>query len=302
MRILILGAGATGGYFGARLTEAGRDTTFLVRPARKAQLGATGLQIESPYGNTALSPKLLLAEELPSHPPFDLILFTTKSYSLAPAMSDVAPAVGPGTLILPILNGLQHLAALQEYFGPEKVLGGTCRIIADLTPEGRVLHLTPLNELHFGTLHPSQNVAAISEALTVAGIKALPEPDILAAMWEKWWILASLGSVCILARGTVGQCAATPYGPALARAVVAECTSIAAGNGYPASQSMVRAHLTRLEDPTSTLTSSLYRDMTRNQPVEADHILGDLLARAGSLPAPLLTAAYTQLKVYESTR
>src|SRR5580698_9899927 len=104
MRILIVGAGAVGGYFGARLAAADRDVTFLVRAGRAEQLRRTGLVVESPHGDLSIRPKLLLTSEIIK--PFDLVVLSTKAYSLDAAIQDFAPAVGPETMILPLLNGL----------------------------------------------------------------------------------------------------------------------------------------------------------------------------------------------------
>ncbi len=305
MRTLVLGAGATGGYFGGRLAEAGREVAFLVRGARGAELARDGLRIESPRGNVELRPRLLLAEELPGMEPFDLILLTAKAYSLRGALEELAPVVGEGTTLLPILNGMRHLDWLVERFGRERVLGGSCRIVADVRADGVVEQRTTLGELWFGELPGaagSDRMARIAAELSVPGFEALPTETILAVMWQKWWILSSLGAICVLGRGTIGQVVRAPYGPQLVEAVLAECTALAGANGFAADPGMLADHRERLADAGSTLTSSMYRDMMRGAPVEADHVLGDLLSRGRGTPAPLLAAAYTQLKVYEAGR
>ena len=248
---------------------------------------------------------LVGAGDLPGLPPFDLILLTVKAYSLPAALDDLAPAVGSATTLLPILNGMRHLEPMAERFGRERVLGGSCRIVADLTAAGVVEQRTALGELSFGELPgaaASDRMAEVTAELSVPGFEALATENILAALWQKWWILASIGAVCVLARGTTGQAVSAPFGPRLMEEIVAECVAIAEANGYPADAAMLADHRQRLADPRSTLTSSMYRDMLKGAPVEADHILGDLLARARGTPAPLLAAAYTQLKVYEATR
>ena len=127
MRILVVGAGATGGYFGARLTQAGRDVTFLVRERRFQQLQQTGLVLKTPTGSEVIQPQLAQAGSLSGH--FDLIILTVKSFALDQAMTDIAPAVGPDTLIMPILNGMRHIDTLRARFG-DKVIGGLCKILS----------------------------------------------------------------------------------------------------------------------------------------------------------------------------
>ena len=305
MRVLVIGAGAVGGYYGGRLAAAGRDVTFLVRGKRAEQMKADGLRLRTPGGEVVVRPKLLSADELTSGgKEFDLVIVSTKAYSLAGAMEDFAPAVGAGTAVLPLLNGMRHLEVLTARFGAERVLGGMCRVAADLDEEGWINLRLPLDELAFGELtgdRHSARIEAIAETLRVEGITATLSDDILTTMWTKWWILASLGTINVLARGTIGEVAAvTPYGPAMAEAAVAECTGIAAANGYPADATMVEDHRKRVVEVGSAMTTSMYRDLAKGASVEADQILGDLLERAKEVKAPLVGAAYVQLKVYEA--
>lgn len=307
MRTLVIGAGATGGFYGGRIAQLGRDVTFLVRPARAELLRRKGLEIVSPLGNATLHPQILTADQLRANPqPFDLILLATKAYSLDQAIDDFAPAVGPQTAILPILNGIRQLDLLDARFGPERVIGGTCRINSDLDPDGRILQLSTLGDLTFGERDRSHTprIQRIAAELQGALFTSVLSDDILAAMWHKWYVLAALNIICILPQGAVGEVVAQPHGLAFADAAIDECIVIAAANGYPPPAELVAADRKRLTQPGSDLTSSMFRDMKKNAPVEADHILGDLLARAEShkIAAPLLRATFVQLRVYQQRR
>ena len=306
MRILMVGAGATGGFYGGKLVQAGRDVTFLLREGRARQIRDGGLQILPHHGDPiTVHPKIVTAADLRTHPQtFDLIVISTKAYQLAGAMDDIAPVLAPGTLLLPILNGMQQLAILDERFGAEIVLGGSVRIVSDLDEAGRIHQMNALDQMSYGERsgERTQRILAVDAEMRDAGFEAILQPDIIDALWQKWVILASMGAICILARGNAGQVAVAPRGPEFAQAVVAECAAIATANGYPPDAALLAAHTRRMVEPGSTLTSSMYRDMTKGAPVEADHILGDLLDRAGGIAAPLLTAAYVQLKVYEAGR
>lgn len=307
MRILLVGAGATGGFFGGRLAQAGRDVTFLVRPARAEQLRRHGLQIVSPLGDATIQPRLVTAQELHARPQsFDLIILATKAYSLQSAIDDFSPAVGSETTILPILNGMQQLDLLDARFGAERLIGGTCRINSDVDPEGRILQLSTLGDITFGERDGAQTprIERINTQLSGALFKTVLSPDVLAAMWNKWYILASLNIICILPRGTAGEVVAVPRGLAFANAAIDECIAVAIANGYPPPATVVDWDRKRLTQPGSDLTSSMYRDMAKGAPVEADHIIGDLVARgeAHNVYAPLLRATYVQLKVYETQR
>jgi 2-dehydropantoate 2-reductase len=306
MRILVVGAGAVGGYFGARLAAAGRDVTFLVREHRATQLRAIGLVLKSSAGDLTIPPadlKLISAQQLASEKSaYDLILLSTKAYSLEAAMDDFAPTVGANTAILPILNGMRHLDMLSERFGVEHVLGGASRIVADLDPEGRVLHIEHWQDLAFGELDKrvTPRIEAIAKTLHGAGFEDQLSPDILAVMWNKWMLLASMAGLTCLLRGNIGEIARAPFGIETQQAFLHETAAIATASGYPPTDKSFAAVTARLTDPQSTLTASMYRDLQKNSPVEADHILGDLLRRGNALGlhSPLLQAAYVQLSVY----
>jgi 2-dehydropantoate 2-reductase len=307
MRILGVGAGAVGGYFGARLSAAGRDVTLLVREKRAAQLRERGLEVVSPLGNITAHPRLVTAADLKAAAePYDLILVSTKAYSLEAALDDFAPAVGPQTTILPLLNGMRHLDALDASFGAERVLGGSTRIVADVDPEGRILQLEPIHDLVFGERDKSvtPRVEHIAKELAGAAFDDKLSPDILAFMWQKWVFLAALGAITCLLRGTIGEVAAAPGGLETAAALLDETNAIATANGYPTPQAFLDNTRSRLFKPGSPLTASMYRDLERGGPIEADHILGDLIRRGHDhgVAAPLLTAAYAQLSVYSARR
>jgi 2-dehydropantoate 2-reductase len=204
MRILVIGAGAVGGYFGARLAAAGRDVTFLVREKRAEQLRSTGLMVTEPEAEFTVQPKLLVASELHAKPEtFDLILLSTKAYSLNAAIDDFAPAVGDHTAILPLLNGMKHLDALIARFGEGAVLGGSTRISATLDDDGRVISMDKqLHDLHFGERDKqvTERIQAIDQTLKGCNFDAELEPDILAFMWNKWTILSALAAITCTGR------------------------------------------------------------------------------------------------------
>src|SRR5438552_2436238 len=148
MRILIVGPGAVGGYFGGRLAQAGRDVTFLVRPSRAKQLAQDGLRIISPHGDAVITPKLVSAEHIDA--PFDLVFLSVKAYALEAAMNDFAAAVGPETMILPVLNGMRHIDLLTKRFGEHAVIGGVCLVVAEIDDAGRIVQLADIQRLAYG--------------------------------------------------------------------------------------------------------------------------------------------------------
>lgn len=302
MRLLVVGAGATGGYFGGRLAEAGRDVTFLVRPARAEHLRANGLQILSPHGDVNLAPKLLTATELSE--PFDAILLTVKAYSLDAALEDLAPAVGASTMILPVLNGMRHMDRLTERFGAKAVIGCVCKVAASVDEEGRIVQLAKFNELAYGEINgeASSRVEALDAFMRGAGFDARQSPAIEREMWEKWVLLATLGGVTCLMRGNAGEIAAASGGVEFALRFLHEVIAVVSAVGSSPSEAAIAGVKAMVTTKASTQTSSMFRDLQKGGPIEADQIIGDLLARArgAGIAAPLLAAAYAHLSVYQN--
>ena len=300
MRILVVGAGATGGLFGARLAHAGRDVTFLVRPKRAAQLRASGLHVVGPLGDVAVTPTLVERSGIEGH--YDLVLLGLKAYQLEDAIEDFAPAVGPATSILPMLNGMRHLDRLADHFGENAVLGGVCIVSSTLDGEGRIVQLHEAQALVYGEQSGERTTRAIrvDAALKDAGFGATLSEHVLRDMWEKWRFLATLAAGNVLMRGNVDEIVAAG-GAQTMTAIFDECTAIAQRSGYELTDGLVGNALERLTTPGLPLTASMYRDMLGGARVEADQILGDLVTRGAALgvSTPLLAAAYAQLNVYQ---
>ncbi len=300
MRTLVIGAGAVGGYFGGRLLEAGRDVTFLVRQGRAGELAASGLQIRSACGDaTVAAPPTVLAGDLADT--FDLILLSCKAYDLETAISSLTPAVGRDTAILPLLNGMRHLDILDRQFGSRHVLGGRCLIAATLNERREIVHLNNTHTITFGERDGamSERVMAIDEMMNGALFDHKASPNILLEMWEKWTFLATLaGSTCLF-RGAVGDICAAPGGSEFVMRLFEECRSIAEAEGFPPSVPFLERSRGILTEAGSTLTASMLRDIEAGAPIEADHIIGDLLNRAET---PLLRIVYSALKAYEARR
>ncbi|MEQ1717005.1 MAG: ketopantoate reductase family protein [Hyphomicrobium sp.] len=302
MKILILGAGATGGYFGGRLASAGIDTEFLVRPKRAAQLAVDGIVIESPFGTIKTSVKTVTAADLAgSH---DCVILSCKAYDLASAIIAIRPAVGPHTLILPLLNGIKHLDALDAAFGVERVLGGSCHLSVTMGDDGMIRHLNQLHLLTFGPRVPGQSkdCRALLPVLTRGGFDVKLRDDIMQAMWDKWVLLASLAGLTCLFRASVGEIMASGDGRRLMLAAIEECRSIAAVSGFEPTAGHIATIGGLLTDPASKVVASMLRDMQKGTPIEADLIIGDMLRRgqAAGLATPLLTVAATNLACYEN--
>jgi 2-dehydropantoate 2-reductase len=299
MRILVVGAGATGGYFGGRLAAAGRDVTFLVRPGRAAHLTERGLRIKSPDGETVLRPRLITAVD--GH--YDVVLLAVKSYSLEVALTDASPAAGPRTVVIPLLNGMRHIESLVRRFGMDRAWGGVCMIHATLDEDGDVARMSGLHRLAFGPLDggDDERLPAVTEALTGAGFDSRASHTIVQELWDKWVLLATLGAATTLLRGSIGAINKAPGGREFLHALAAETSAVADAAGHPI-QGKAAAMLEATIATTEPVTSSMYRDLIQGLPVEADAIVGDMVAEAAKhqVSVPLLSAAHTGLAVYSA--
>jgi 2-dehydropantoate 2-reductase len=302
MRLLIVGAGSTGGYFGGRLAQAGRDVTFLVRPARAAQLRETGLRIVSPHGDATLHPQIVTADGT-GHA-YDAVLLTVKGFQLGAALADLAPAVGPDTMILPVLNGMRHMEVLAARFAARNVAGCALKVATILDDDGRIVQLSPLQDLAYGELdgNITERMQVLHGFMQGAGFDARLSPVIRREMWEKWILLASLGAITCLMGGSIGEVEASPAGVAFALALVDEVVAIVNAIGTTPSDEFLATARKQLTAKGSPLTSSMYRDLEKDRPIEVEALVGDLVARGQSagITAPLLTAAYTRLSVYQN--
>lgn len=297
MHVLVLGAGATGGYFGGRLAEAGAAVTFLVRPPRAARLAADGLVVVSPKGDIRRPVAVVTAAAEAA--PADVVLLSCKAYDLETAIAAIAPAVEAGAAVLPVLNGLRHLDRLDEAFGAQKVLGGLAQITATLAADGRIRHLSPLHRLVFGARQADQAdlVGRLAAVTAGANFDGGASDAILQEMWEKHAFIATLAGATCLMRGALCDILAQPGGEALILGMQAEGQAIAAACAMPLRDKAVAAGRRLLTDKASTMAASMLRDLEAGQRTEADHILGDLIdrGRAAGLPAPLLALAHLHL-------
>ena len=305
MRILIVGAGAIGGYFGGRMLQAGRDVTFLVRPRRAAELAAAGLVIKSPNGDVTLKdPPVVQADTIKDK--FDAVLLSCKAYDLDDAVKSFAPAIGERTAIIPLLNGMRHLDVLDKNFGASHVLGGLCLTAVTLNEKREVVQLGPVQSLGFGERDgkESDRIRAIADVVRSCNFDGAASETVLQDMWEKWVFLASNAASTSLMRAPIGMILAAPGGKDFLLRILDECRAVATAEGYPPRAPALERATGMLTAEGSPLTASMFRDIKAGQPIESDHVIGDLIARADTakVSVPRLRTAYTHLKAYEQTR
>jgi 2-dehydropantoate 2-reductase len=317
-KILVLGAGATGGYFGGRLAQAEQQqqlqqqtrrsefqVSFLVRPQRAELLRAMGLRVESAQGNFTIPVRAVVHTEL--KPEYDLVLLSCKAYDLESSILSIYPGMRPNTYVLPLLNGLAHFDRLDKEFGAHRTLGGCCAIAGTLTAEGVVRQLTDLQRITYG-LRPGNDAgaAAILDQLDAAyqstPVDVRHSDDVLTEIWEKYLMLAALAGMTCLMRAPVGDIVATDDGQALMLRMLDECLSAARHAGKPPRPQALEATRSMLTMKGSNFTASMLRDLESGNRTESDHIIGDMLmrARAAGNDATLLQSALVHLKARDS--
>lgn len=307
MKVLVLGAGAVGGYFGGRLTQAGTDVTFLVRPQRAQLLARNGLVIRSPLGDAQIPARTVLQDAV--RPDYDLVMLSCKAYDLDASIAAIGGAMGPNTLLLPLLNGMAHLARLEQVFGSARVLGGACYIASTLDADGTICHLSKFQGITCGTrpgnhAHAASLLQELRQAYAGASVECKLSGDIEQDMWEKFVLLASLAAMTCLMRASVGEILAAADGEALMREMLSTSVATAAAAGHaPRAESLQRTE-GMLFARGSAFTASMLRDLEAGGRVEAEHIVGDMLrrARAAGVDARMLEVAYCHLQAYEARR
>ncbi len=305
MKTLILGAGAIGGYVGGRLQQSGADVTFLVRPARRERLERDGLVIKSTKGDITQKVKAVLNGGKGG--PYDVVLLTCKAYDLDSAIEAIAPAVGPNTTVVPLLNGMRHIDTLAARFGDAKVVGGLARVGVAMSPEGVILHTSPFAAISFGERDGKPARPALVEldaAIKKSGVEGGLHENIIQDLWDKWIMLCSLAAMTTLMRGTVGDILEAGEGQSIMLETVEECRKVAAAaGGDPGEKGMqtVRGYLTQKG---SRFAASMLHDLEKGSMVEADHVVGDMIARAAKagVATPNLRMAYAQLQAYQARR
>lgn len=302
MRILVVGAGAIGGYFGGRLLEKGEDVTFLVREKRKQQLEKYGLLAESVHGDMAFpEPKTIQAGEKAGA--FDVILLSTKAYHLEGAIEDIRPYTGDSTVILPLLNGIAHMDELTAAFGETNVLGGLCFIETTLGENGKVIQTSPVHDFVFGERsgEKTERILKLQEAFSGTKANFRLSENIEQEMWHKYLFISTLSGVTSLFRSPIGPIRDQAFGLNTVKIVLKEASAIMRGLDAPLADGIEDAQVQKIKEMGYEMKSSLQRDMEKQQAIEADHFFGYLLKKAEllDLDAPIIGAIYANLKVYE---
>jgi 2-dehydropantoate 2-reductase len=303
MKILVLGAGGVGGYFGGRMAEAGLDVTFLVRERRKQQLVNNGLIVESKFGNISMSVKVITIAEINST--FDLVLMSCKAYDLDDAINSIMPVMGSNSVVLPVINGLRQIDVLQEKFGKNNVFGGVCYVGANLNYKtGVIEHFGNFHSILFGEVDCNYNKLtqrfAALDSLVSFNIEL--KEKIMQTMWDKCAGQGALSSANILTRSVVGDITSGKSGRQFLNNVFAEGQEICKANGFPMSHDVIKFYENIFDTKASPFATSMLRDMETGKVTEGQHIVGDLVKRADDhgVPVPIMKSALAAIEAYEA--
>jgi 2-dehydropantoate 2-reductase len=298
MTVLVVGAGAAGGYVGDRLIAAGRDVTFLVRPQTRERLKTHGLRLRAGTDVRTVEVDAVTTAEIDGS--YDVIVAAVRAGAVAAAIDDFGPAVGPTSTIVPLMNGMRHLSLLSAAFGP-RALGAATRLVASMSADGTIDVVAPGIDMQIGPLDgaDSDALTRTRAELETPDIAVTIRADVVAAMWEKFAFITSTAELTCLVGDDIGTIARADGGIDLGRRVVAEVASIADADGYPIGDDALAGLDRMLTDTASTFGPSMFRDMRSGRPIEIS-VLADLASRARELriDTPLLDAAMVVIDVH----
>lgn len=300
LRVLVLGAGATGGVFGARLIQAGATVSFGVRPPRAEALRQRALVVTFPEGVFERTVDVKVVPEFGAD--HDVVLLSCKAYDLETAMDAIGPAVGPDTVVIPLLNGMAHLGVLDSRFGSARVAGGTCHLASTAASDGQILQMSLAARIAFGprcemSRTGRRALETLASLFSRTPVECCLSEQILQEMWEKFAFLATLASATCLMRAAIGDIVAMESGRRLIADGFEACAAVAAAAGYPMREEARGDFFAMLTKPGSKLTSSMLRDLEAGHRIEAEHIVGDMLRRVRAMgrASMLLEAALVHL-------
>ncbi len=287
MKIAIYGAGGAGGYFGAVLARAGHEVALIARGAHLAAIRDSGLAVQSPRGDFRVRPAA--ATDDPRRVgPVDAVIVAVKSMHLSAVRDGIGPLLGPATLVVPLLNGVDAHKALLPSAGRERMGKGLTRIISEIAAPGRIRHvgIDPHVALAEWEGNRSERVDRLVTALREADVEAEVPPDIDAALWMKFLLVCSLGGVGAACRVPIGAVRSTPSSRDLLRRAMEEIAAVAAGRGVSLPNDAVARGMALAETFPAEGTSSLQRDIEAGVPSELDAWTGAVVRLGATVAVP----------------
>lgn len=301
MRIAAMGAGGVGGYFGARLQQAGHDVVFFARGKHLAALKENGLTLKSPHGSAQLKVQVF-ERAADAGGTVDVVMFAVKLWDTESAAELLRPVVGPRTLVIPFQNGVESVERLRKIFGEEKVLGGSAYIATRIAAPGVIEHIGQMAGLEFGPLMPSQRAAAAAfhGACQGAGINAKLADDIQRVIWQKFIFLVAVSGCTASARVPLGVVRADPDLRWMFEQAMRETHRLARARGVDVPEDYVGGRMAFLDTLPAEMRASMAHDLEAGNRLEAPWLCGavaKMSAEAG-IDAPVNRAIYAALKPF----
>ena len=284
MRIAVMGTGGVGGYFGARLAQAGHEVAFVARGRQLEALRASGLRVESPVGDVHLCDVEVTGKPAEIGPA-DLVLFTVKLWDTLEAAEAITPLLGAETAVVSFQNGVVKDDILRDALGAEHVIGGVTYIAATIAEPGLIRHSGTLQKLVFGEYDGSLSprVRQFRDACADSGIDAEISDRIEQTIWEKFVFLVGLSGTTSLARTPIGPIRSHPRSRAFLHDVMAEVVQVALAQGVPLPADYADERLAFADQVPASMTSSMYHDLERGNRLEVDWLSGDVVERGERL-------------------
>jgi len=298
MRIVVLGAGGVGGYFGGRLAAAGADVTFFARGATLEALRSNGLRVDSINGDIRL-PTVNATADASSIGTADAILVAVKSWQVRDACASVKAAVGDDTIVVPLENGMEAPDDIAAALGDKHAAGGLCGIVSFVVEPGHIRHISVDPFIAFGELdnRPSDRAQRLLDALKAASINAFIPPDIQRAMWMKFLFISTLSAIGSVTRVPAGVWRTMPEPRAMAERALGETVALAKARGVSLPDDVFDTVFQRIDALSPDSTASMQRDVIDGKPSELDAQLGAVvrMAHERGVEVPCFETLYAAL-------
>ncbi|HEX8615951.1 MAG TPA: 2-dehydropantoate 2-reductase [Thermoanaerobaculia bacterium] len=298
MRIAVVGVGGVGGYFGGRLAQSGVDTTFIARGATLDALRARGLRVDSTHGDFVLD-RVHATSDPSTVGPVDAILMTVKAWQVAEAAKQLAPMLGPDTIVVPLENGVETPDVLAPIVGPQHVVGGLCAIVSFIVAPGHIKHAAYEPLVVFGELdnRRSARVERLREAFANANVSVQVPESIQHSIWTKFLFIAPFSAIGAITRVPVGVWRSMPDVRLIADGLLRELAALALARGVDLGAEAVARTWERYDAMAPLSTASMQRDVMEGKPSELDAQLGVIvrLARESGVAVPMTSFVYNCL-------
>jgi 2-dehydropantoate 2-reductase len=303
MKVIVMGAGAVGGYFGGRLAQAGEDVFFVARGPHLDALRARGLRVTSVAGDFELR-SVQAADEPARAGLADVVLVAVKAWQTAEAARALRPAVGPSTVVISLQNGATAAEELGAVLGAEVVMGGLCRILAFLSGPGHVTHAGMEPTIVFGELDGVRSARAerlLGALERCRGVTAILSDDVRQAIWSKFLFISAVSGVGAVARAPAGVLRRLPETRALLEGALREAEAVARARGVALPDDVVARTMGLIDGLPEEGTASMQRDIMEGRPSELEDQNGAVvrLGREAGVPTPLHDFIYAALRPQE---